>query len=244
MTVPLIGISGGVLDNAGPTPGNHRSYVNEAYVTAVSANGGLPVIVPLSYQTDQVHDLVARLDGLILSGGQDVDPAFYSADPHQGLGETWPTRDRFELALLAAAKELGKPVLAICRGFQLVNVAAGGTLYQDLSEIPGQPLQHMHYRHPYEPVHRLKLTADSELNRIFGNDSLMVNSMHHQAVQTVGTGLTPVATAPDGIVEALEDPAHHLIAVQWHPEAMRDHDPLMDRLFAHLITTAGGNIHD
>ncbi len=235
---PLIGITGGVLDDAGPTPGNHRSYVNEAYVTAVKRNGGLPVIIPVNYAPETAAGLVARLDGLVFSGGQDVDPAFYHQEPHQKLGETWPTRDRFELALLEAARAAKKPVLAICRGLQLVNVAYGGTLYQDLSELAQPTLKHLHYRHPYEPVHQVTLTSGSQLAHIFGTAELRVNSMHHQVVKEVGKGLVATATAADGVIEALEAPADRLLAVQWHPEEMATRALQMNQLFTHLIKEA------
>ena len=174
-----------------------------------------------------VADALAGIGGLLLTGGGDVDPARYGATPHEKLEEVDPARDEFEIALIAAARSRDLPIFAICRGVQVLNVAGGGTLVQDIpSEVTGA-LNHslvVPPHPPYELAHEVWVEKDSLLaklmgERLVGSDTCDVNSRHHQAVKTVASGYRVSATAPDGVIEAIEDPAARFcLGVQWHPE--------------------------
>jgi putative glutamine amidotransferase len=172
-------------------------------------------------------DALAGADGLLLTGGGDVDPARYGESPHATLEEVDPARDEFEIALIAVARERDLPIFAICRGIQVLNVAEGGTLVQDIpSEMPGA-LKHsltVPPHPPYELAHEVWVEKDSLLaklmgERLVGSDTCDVNSRHHQAVKKVADRYRVTATAPDGVIEAIEDPAvRFCLGVQWHPE--------------------------
>jgi putative glutamine amidotransferase len=174
-----------------------------------------------------VADALAGVDGLLLTGGGDVEPARYGESPREGLDDVDPARDEFEIALVAAARERDLPIFAICRGVQVLNVAAGGTLVQDIpSQIQGA-LNHslgVPQHQAYELAHEVWVEKDSLLaklmaERLIGADTCEVNSRHHQAVKTVAGGYRVTATAPDGVVEAIEDPSKRFcLGVQWHPE--------------------------
>lgn len=212
-TAPLIGVSVGHLPSGSRTiDGTDRDYAR-----AVQLAGGTAVLIPAATGTD-VGALVERVDGLILSGGGDVDPGAYGAARAAATGGVDPDRDGVELALLAAALERGTPVLGICRGCQLVNVALGGTLHQHLPDVT--PLPHF-YQEPRDRIsHTVRVEAGSRLHRAVGRDEIEVNSIHHQAIQRLAPGLRAVACAPDGVIEAVEDPGRPLTAVQWHPESL------------------------
>jgi putative glutamine amidotransferase len=174
-----------------------------------------------------VADALAGIDGLLLTGGGDVEPARYGETPHEKLEEVDPARDEFEIALIAAARSRDLPIFAICRGVQLLNVAAGGTLVQDIPSQVAGALKHslvVPPHPPYELAHEVWVEKDSLLakllgERLVGNDTCDVNSRHHQAVKTVAPGYRVSATAPDGVIEAIEDPAARFcLGVQWHPE--------------------------
>jgi putative glutamine amidotransferase len=176
--------------------------------------------------------MLSRADGLLFTGGGDVEPARYGAvqDPESGGIDV--DRDRAEVELVAEATEVGIPVLAICRGIQIVNVARGGTLVQHLPTVTIEP--HLVIDRPYELVHAVRIDPDSELRHILGADELWVNSLHHQAVDVVGDGLRAVAWAEDGTIEAVEDQRSRIIGVQWHPEQISD-QAQQRRLFSWLV---------
>jgi len=199
------------------------------YGRSVALAGGLPV--ELTRDAD-VDEMVAHLDGLVLSGGADLEPARYGEDPEERLGETEPERDEWEFALYAAARGKGIPVLAICRGFQLVNVAHGGTLVQDveLGEGSGHPQWDVDGR---TTTHTVSCRSSSLIAQVVGH-SLEVNSLHHQVVKTLGDGLIVGASAPDGVVESFATSDQAVLAVQWHPELL----PAPDPTFRWLITAA------
>ncbi len=190
------------------------------YVAAVQAAGGLPLILPPDDEAAEKPDpLLDKLDGLILTGGADVDPNSYGAVPSEHTGETRPERDRFELALVYRAMEREIPVLGICRGGQMLNVACGGTLIQHLPEVVGD-------RHHLETPgvfseHEVELEAESLVARAAGAQRITVKSHHHQAVDELGEGLKATGHAlPDAIVEAVESVEHEFaLGVLWHPEA-------------------------
>jgi len=196
----------------------------EDYRQSILHTGGEVRIIDPSMS---VADALADVGGLLLTGGGDVDPARYGETPHQTLDEVDPVRDEFEIALIAAARARDLPIFAICRGVQMLNVAAGGTLVQDIpSEVAGA-INHslvVPPHPPYELAHEVWVEKDSLLakllgDRLVGSDTCEVNSRHHQAVKTVAPGYRVSATAPDGVIEAIEDPsARFCLGVQWHPE--------------------------
>jgi putative glutamine amidotransferase len=191
--------------------------VNRAYVTAVRAAQGMPFIVPVLDPSD-AQAVVTELDGLVLCGGGDLEPATYGGIPGPGLYGVDPDRDRWELALLAAAEEVGVPVLGVCRGLQTLNVAAGGTLVPHLPDLTDQA--HRVLERDREPVHPVAVFEGSLLHGLTG-PTCHVNSLHHQAADRIGTGLRAVGHAPDGVVEALEDTrSGRTLGVQWHPELL------------------------
>jgi putative glutamine amidotransferase len=205
------------------------------YVRAVEAAGGVPVVMP-PLRLDEVPDLVARLDGVLLSGGPDLAPAAYDAQPHPDLGATEPALDAFEYALVAEALRRGLPLLGICRGAQAVNVALGGSLHQHLPEIVGDAVVHRQSEDGRKPTHCVEVVPGTLLAQLVGSGSVAVNSFHHQAVDRLGDGLRVSARAPDGTIEAIEDRSRpFLLAVQWHAEALADSEqrrPLFDALVA------------
>lgn len=225
MDTPLIAVTGRRRGAAGLHSGPPALDALEvdAYFTGYAAHvvaaGGLPLHVPGDVAAAAVMD---RADALLLTGGNDVDPARYEAAPDAHTSSLEPARDAFEIALLAAARERGRPVLAICRGIQLVNVAWGGTLHLHLAE------------HADTREHDVALAPGSVLAGRHGATA-RVNSLHHQGVDRVAPGLTVTATAPDGLVEGLE--ADGLVAVQWHPEQL---DDAPQPVFRWLVEAAGG----
>jgi putative glutamine amidotransferase len=206
-----------------------------SYAEQVTAAGGVPVLLP---PVPGIAAAAGRLDALVLTGGGDIDPARYGAAPHPRTGGVSAERDRAELELLAAALDAGLPVLGICRGLQLLNVARGGTLHQHLADLgPAGNADHTPPRGTFG-CHPVRVAAGSRLGGILGADRpLTVPTAHHQAIDRLGAGLTATAWAADGIVEAVEldGGEHHpfVLAVQWHPEAGDD-----PRLLQALITAA------
>jgi len=201
--------------------GRERVTLNTAYVRALEGAGLVPLAVPTMLAADCAGAALAAVRGLVLTGGEDVAPARYGAAPHPRLGEVDPVRDAAELAMIAAARARGLPILAICRGIQILNVALGGTLYQDLdSERPG-PVPHNDEtgRHP------IHVEAGSLLERTLGTRAANVNSRHHQAIRDLAPGLTAVAWADDGVIEGAEPTDAKepwMVAVQWHPEDLTE----------------------
>ncbi len=240
---PLIGIPAASLEPSPAPPARYFQF-NGNYPAGLAASGALPVVIPLGLPEDALADLFARLDGLCLSGGVDVAPAEYGEAPHPALGKVDAPRDRTELTLGRWALETDLPTLGICRGIQMLNVAAGGSLYQDLpAQLPGSLIHNIKLSEsPWErPTHSVRLVAGSRLAGILGVTDLMINSFHHQAVRRPADGFAAVAWAEDGVVEAIEDPSRRFaIGVQWHPEGMFQTDPLARRLFAAFVAATCG----
>jgi putative glutamine amidotransferase len=189
------------------------------YVRSIEGAGLLPVIVPPLADPGTAAALIAGCSGLLLTGGEDVDPARYGAPAHATTGAPNVPRDATELALFAAARERGIPVLGICRGIQLINVAMGGTLVQDLPSERPSSIQHDQPDAANARTHGIRLVAKSRIHAAVNTDELVVNSYHHQAVDRLADGLTVTATAPDGVIEGVEGTeGPWLVAVQWHPE--------------------------
>jgi putative glutamine amidotransferase len=189
------------------------------YVDAIETAHGASLLVTPAHAPASLECLMDLADGLVLSGGEDVDPARYGEDPHPQLGITNPLRDAMELHALQCALRREIPVLAICRGMQLMNVCFGGTLYQDLpSQRPGE-IVHEQDAPVGHRWHHANVKTGSRLEHIFGTEELFINSFHHQAVRRLGDGLRPVAWAEDGVIEAVEaDGFPWVFGVQWHPE--------------------------
>ena len=213
MRRPLIGITTYHRE----TSGRDRFTVPSAYVDALRAGGGLAVLIAPGDEAPE--ELLVRLDGLVLSGGGDLAPASYGGDAHVRTYSVSPERDQFELALLRGALERGTPTLAICRGMQILNVALGGDLHPHLPDVVGGAVTHR-VSQTEVAFHPVRLESGSALAGQLGADRLdAVPSWHHQALRRLGSGLRPVAWAPDDVIEAVElRGAKHLIAVQWHPE--------------------------
>ena len=220
MPLPLVAVTAATeLVN-----GVRRVRLNDAYVRALEGAGLVPLISPPLDGGDEEADAVLdAVDGLVLTGGEDVDPACYGAPPHPHLGTLNPARDRWEIRLVRRARERGLPTLGICRGVQLANVALGGTLVQD---IPSERPSGVRHDSPVERAHRVHpvdVEEGSALARALGAATFTTNSFHHQALATVAEPLRVTARAPDGIVEGVESRDPHawwLLAVQWHPEEL------------------------
>ncbi len=236
---PIIGISSSVIvDESGSFAGYKRAYVNKDYVDAVVRAGGVPLIIPFTTNKEVIISQAQLIDGLILSGGHDVSPYNYGQEPSQKLGETFPERDTYEMILLEESKKRNIPILGICRGSQLINVAAGGTLYQDLSLIPGNILKHNQVNKPTLKTHLIKIGENSIISSFFGKET-MVNSFHHQAIDKVADDFKVVARANDGVVEAIEHKTYKfLVAVQWHPEMLAVECEKARELFAKFVEEA------
>ncbi|MFN2322254.1 MAG: gamma-glutamyl-gamma-aminobutyrate hydrolase family protein [Trueperaceae bacterium] len=192
-------------------------YSGKNYADAVLAEGGLPAYVT-NHDPEAAADFVARADGLLLSGGPDLDPRRFGQLPHPDLGAVDPERDAFELALYRAARDQGTPVFGVCRGVQVINVAEGGTLHQHLPALGG-PLQHSQRDPGGQPHHELALAEGSAIRAGFGAAKVRTNTYHHQGLDALGAGLRATAHAEDGLVEAVEGTeGAWLLGVQWHPE--------------------------
>jgi putative glutamine amidotransferase len=228
---PLIGVTTSemrgrdrVLPDDHADPPQRELALAMAYLRAVALAGGVPVVLP-PVDAGLAGDLVARLDGVCLSGGPDLDPVAYGAPPHPQLGPTESALDAFELAVVREARAAEVPVLGICRGMQLLDVSRGGTLHQHVPDLVDGRVGHRQVEAGTRATHPVEVAEGSRLAGVLGRGGeLWVNSFHHQAVDRLGDGLTPVAWSPDGLVEALEgDPdGPFLLAVQWHAETLVD----------------------
>jgi putative glutamine amidotransferase len=238
---PLIGVAMQTLEPiAGQLP--LCWVMGQRYVRVLTAAGAVPWLIPL-LQDDEptLRCIYDQLDGVFLTGGVDVDPAQYGEARHERCGKTDPPRDWTEMRLIRWARADDKPVLGVCRGIQVINVAAGGTLYQDLPTQRAEAIKHDYFptEEGYERdslVHETAIVGESNLARIMGVGSAQVNSMHHQGIKELAADLVPTAVAPDGLIEGVEgrgDP--FLIGVQWHPEELTETRPDMERLFAAFV---------
>jgi putative glutamine amidotransferase len=243
---PVIGIPTQTLHVIDGIPeGLPASWVmNQRYYHAVTSVGAVPWMIPL-LQDDPatLRAIYDHLDGVLLAGGVDMDPSTYGAERTPLCGVIDTARDTVELQLAQWAIEDGKPLFGICRGLQVINVAMGGSLYQDIcAEYPEA------IKHDYFPTtgfardhlaHEVTLEAGSRLQKVFDGPRILVNSMHHQGISRLGAELRPVAVAPDGLIEAIESPnGHYLVAVQWHPEVFEAHDPHVYHLLRDFIKAA------
>ncbi|PQF34916.1 gamma-glutamyl-gamma-aminobutyrate hydrolase [Enterococcus faecium] len=237
---PIIGISGSLLvDSGGIFPGYQRAYVNNDYIQSVAMCNGVPYIVPIIENDELIREQVTNIDGLILSGGHDINPLLWSEEPHYKLGEISSKRDTYDFKLLKFALEMKKPVLGICRGEQLINVAEGGSLYQDLSLMEGSYIKHNQQDVPSMPTHTVEIKEGTKLHGILGEKTVLTNSFHHIGVNKLAKGYIVSATSKDGVVEAIEKEGEDfVIGVQWHPEMMTKSYDKMQNIFKALIEEA------
>jgi putative glutamine amidotransferase len=238
---PLIGVTTSemrVAKNVEPTPQGEpprrEMALGLAYLRAIEASGGLPLVIP-PMPPAAIAPLVDRLHGLCLSGGPDLDPVAYGAAPHAELGPTEPELDSFELELTREAHARNLPILAICRGAQLLNVATGGTLFQHVPDRTDGTIEHRQTGAADSLTHLVDLAGGSLTAAVMGATEISVNSFHHQAVDRLGRGLLAVGWSPDGLVEAIEAPARDFVlGVQWHAECLAEL-PEQKRLFTGLV---------
>ena len=238
---PLIGVTTSemrVAKNVEPTPQGEpprsEMALGLAYLRAVEAAGGLPLVIP-PMPSSAIKPLIDRLHGICLSGGPDLDPGIYGAEPHAQLGPTEPELDRFELELAREAHERNLPILAICRGMQLLNVATGGTLIQHLPDVTDGSVDHRQTAAADRTTHPVDLATGSLTARVVGSADISVNSFHHQGIDHLGRGLLAVGWSPDGVVEAIEAPGRDFtLGVQWHAECLTEL-PEQARLFESLV---------
>ena len=240
MQKPLIGITAGHSKNKFGLPIIH---LLRTYVDATIAAGGVPVIIPSELSATDWKILYTKLDGVIFSGGADMDPKTFNGEEHPTVSNVDHERDALEIAIAKQVVDDEKPFLAICRGFQVLNVALGGTLYTHICDQFGNEIQHDSNRELSRDylAHEVKVDEDTRLAEILGEPILKVNSWHHQGVKEIAPILEVTAHSPDGLVEGMEIPAHpYAIAVQWHPEWMPE-DPAMRNLFATFVEASIAN---
>lgn len=239
---PLIAVTTSEMRLHHPTvregePPQEEMALGIKYLHAIEAAGGIPVVVP-PLESEAAEPLLARVSGVCLSGGPDLDPMSYAARRHERLGPTWSELDTLELALARAADARRIPVLAICRGLQVLNVARGGTLHQHLPDVAGASINHRQLEPASEPTHWVTLTSGSRLSEILRRRRLKVNSCHHQAVAELGERLTVTGRASDGTVESLEaSDREFAVGVQWHAECLVERE-VHARLFAEFVDAA------
>jgi putative glutamine amidotransferase len=224
-----------------------RFYLARHYSEAVEAAGGVPVHISLIPSAEYVEAVVEGLDGILLPGSDsDVDPLRYGQQPHLALGAVHELKDETDLLIIAAAERRQIPLFAICFGMQVLNVSRGGTLIQDIrSQVPGA-IKHEQGAPRNRPSHSVKVSPGSKLNQIIETEDLLVNSHHHQAIDTLGADLVSTAWSADGVIEAFEDPRpdRFVLAVQWHPEMGWQNDLVSQRLFNSFVAQARSTVDD
>jgi putative glutamine amidotransferase len=244
MSRPIIGIATQSLPGM---PGERQPcwLMGRSYIEELRKVGAVPWIIPLiPHDPDTLGEIFHRLDGVFITGGVDVDPTRYGEPKTPLCGTTDPDRDAVEIALLQHALTHRLPVLAVCRGIQILNVACGGTLYQDVTAQVPAALKHDYFPTPTQPsrkflAHDVTVKRGSRLGQILGDAVVPVNSMHHQAIKDLAPRLAATAHAPDGIIEGVEGTDdQYLVAVQWHPEELTETQPGMARLFATFAQAA------
>lgn len=242
MSHPVIGIT----TRTAPVPPSSLPSVmlQQSYTNAIRGAGGIPVLIPSDIGEENWETVLGRFDGLLFTGGSDIDPQYFNGVPHPAVYGIDKHRDSIELGFTRAAAAKGIPFLGICRGIQVINVALGGTLYTHIpDQLPGA-LQHDYPGEDGIPArttlaHPVRLESESEFKRIVQEGELRVNSLHHQGIKDISTQLNAAAYSPDGLVEAVELPGHPFgVAVQWHPEWLTDQEPTQ-RLFKAFVAAAG-----
>ena len=244
MTHPLIGITCRADTTTGVYPGRPINVQTDSYINAVLQAGGLPILIPVQIQGELLETLFRQVDGLIFSGGGDIDPTLYGETPQlDNLNEIQPARDTLEIKLMQLATQAGKPFFAICRGIQVMNVANGGSLWQDVARQKPQAIRHDYFHGDAQPrdylAHEVTLEPSSLLGKILETDRLPVNSLHHQGVKRAAPPLRAVGYAADGLVEVLEARDHPFgLGVQWHPEELVANQETARKMFAAFVEAA------
>lgn len=237
MKKPIIGINSTRLLKP-ETPYSHSvmDSISNDYVESIIKAGGIPIILPILSDEESIRQQIKLLDGVLLTGGIDINPLLYNEEPSPKLGFIYPDKDNFDILIVKIALELKKPILAICRGHQILNVALGGTLYQDLSYIDGCYIKHHQQSKDGAASHTLNITANSILYKILG-DSIISNSFHHQAIKDLAPGFKVTAYSKDNVIEAIEKcDEEFVVGVQFHPEIMTAYgDNNMLKLFQAFI---------
>lgn len=233
---PLIGITGNDTSLERNYEEFQKDYTPHGFPYAVNKADGLAMIIPIQ-EHDCVEDYINSIDGLLVTGGQDVTPILYGEEPHPKLTGNYMKRDEWEIKLIKAAMAAGKPILAICRGFQLINVVLGGTLYQDDSLRQKRFVQHTQQSRMVKGHHHVKIKENSILYPMFG-DKLFVNSYHHQSIKQISKELLPIAWSDDDLIEAYQDQQGTILGLQWHPEVMLFDNDEMLPCFTWLIEQA------
>lgn len=236
---PLIGVTTSTMIGGAwcrYSAGHKMDYLFREYTASLISAGGAPLAVPVMGQEEVLASILDRLDGLLLTGGPDLLPAHYGQDPMPGLGEVDADLDRMELTLTGLALKRELPILGICRGIQVLAVAGGGSLIQDIGSQVPDPLKHDQPADKGVVSHRIQVAEPSRLHDILGLEEISVNSGHHQAVKTLPSGFKVSARAADGVIEALElDGERFVVGVQWHPEGTADWDAPSQDLFQAFV---------
>jgi putative glutamine amidotransferase len=239
MRVPIIGLLPEIETIPGSFPPSTRTYVNTDYLDSVLRCGGNPTILPFVRDPALLEALLRTVDGLLVTGGRDVDPLLYGEAPIPQLGPVRAERDRHDLDAIRLARSLHLPVFGICRGLQVLNVAFGGTLHQDIGVAGGPAAVHTHPATEAPATHRARFEPDSLMERIFGSEA-EVNSYHHQSIKGLAPFFRATGFADDGTIEAIEARnGEPLFAVQWHPERMVDASESQSELFRAFVRLAG-----
>lgn len=233
MKPPVIGITFSEKILAGDI----NNFINSEYARAIQAAGGIPKLIPNNSSKDTLKDIRETCDGLLISGGLDINPVLFGEEKHPKTGIWDDNRDRVELELVRWAFDTNWPILGICRGLQMLNVALNGTLFQDIPTQCNKPINHQ--AHELYPAHEIEIETGTEMSAIFKLKSMPVNSRHHQAVKDLSPELRVTARSSDGLIEGVEHPGRRFfIGVQWHPESLQEHED-HKRIFESFISAAG-----
>ena len=226
---PIIGVLA-AIDNELST------MVQNPYINAIEGAGGIPIVFPYVSDDETIERLVDICDGIFFTGGADIVPKHYGEEARENIGAIQEHRDEFELRVLQRVIESSKPILAICRGAQLVNVALGGTLYQDIPSEVRTKISHVQHEPKFSPSHNVRIMVDTPLYEMLRSEQIKANSFHHQAIKALGSGLEIMAVAEDGIIEAVySSDRQYLRAYQWHPERLFETDKQNRMIFEDFI---------
>lgn len=241
---PIIGVTSSIGNNEESIGNKGISHVSNNILSAVSQSLGIPMILPNLLNEEAIDIIADKIDGLLLSGGNDIDPSLFGEEPNRNLGNITPERDFFEIAITQRILSKNKPILAICRGSQILNIAAGGDMYQDIyGQHNGETLQHNQNAHVSHGSHFVNVDKKSLLYKCVNKTKIKVNSFHHQAVRKTGNGFIVAAAANDGIIEAINSEIHHFVlGVQWHPECMIS-ESSQRGIFDHFVNACKQNKH-
>ncbi|WP_068470940.1 gamma-glutamyl-gamma-aminobutyrate hydrolase family protein [Candidatus Protochlamydia phocaeensis] len=237
---PVIGISASLLTiETGCFRGRERAYVGQDYIKAIHQAGAIPMILPIISGNEAIWQQLTLIDGLLLSGGYDVHPHFYGEEPDRLLQDIYPARDEYEIKLVHYADQMGKPILGICRGLQLLNVAFGGSLYQDVSYYTSSVLKHSQQAGVEVSSHSVEILEGTKLKTILEKPAILTNSFHHQAIKQLAPGWQMNARTKDGLIEGAEKMGDSFVlGVQWHPELMIEKRSDIFRLFLYFVARA------